>query len=237
MSKQSPLPWMTPAGRDTPARERLSVDAIVDASYVVLNRDGLDKLSMRAVAAELGVAVSSLYTHVANKDELLRHIWIRSFIATAVPEPTADRDEWAARMRQWAHSIRDNLRRHRDLARVSAGQAPFAPDTLPYLEKIIAFFRSVGLPEPIMAAAGDHMSTFIEGFVHEEQVWEERMRGLSEQEREGVGEAVARYFGDLDPDDYPNLAAMGPMLMEHAEKDERFERGVDILIRGLLSYL
>ena len=237
MSKQSPLPWITPAGRETPARERLGVDAIVDAAYVVLNREGHEKLSMRAVAAELGVAVSSLYTHVANKDELIRQIWLRSFLASEVPEPTADPEEWARRLRAWMHAIRDTLREHRDLARVSSGQHPFIPEALPQLERIIAFFRSVGLPEPVIAAAGDHMSTFIEGYVSEEQVWEERMRRLSPEERENVAESVAHYFGDLDPDDYPNLTDLGPTLMVHTEKDERFDRGIEILIRGFMSYL
>src|SRR5688500_706153 len=120
MSKQSPMPWMTPAGKDTPARERLSVDGIVDAAYAVLNRDDHEKLSMRAVAAELGVAVSSLYTHVANQDELLRQIWLRTFLASKVPDPTPDPEEWARRLRAWAHAIRASLLEHRDLARVSA---------------------------------------------------------------------------------------------------------------------
>lgn len=60
---------------DTPARAArgvgLNAQAIVDAAIVVADQDGLDAVSIRRVAALLGVRPMSLYTHIASKDELL----------------------------------------------------------------------------------------------------------------------------------------------------------------------
>lgn len=234
MSKQRPVSWLS-TGNGKPARERLTVPAIVDAAYVVLDRDGFDKLSMRAVASELGVAVSSLYAHVANKDALMHQMWVKSFLASYIPEPTDDRDEWIERLRMWARSTREGLRSHRDLARVSMGQTPFSDESLPLLEKTMAFFRSGGLPEELVMGAGDFMSTFIEGFVYEEQVWEERMNAVGTSERDAMIDEVRVYFEGLDPDLYPNMSRLGPVVMRNMQNDDRFERAIEIFIQGLLA--
>lgn len=49
----------------------LSAQSIVAAAIAVADRDGLDAVSIRRVAALLGVRPMSLYTHIASKDELL----------------------------------------------------------------------------------------------------------------------------------------------------------------------
>ena len=64
----------SPESKPTPARRprgALSREAIVDAAIDVLDRDGLEGLTMRAVADRLGTGAMSLYRHVANRDELL----------------------------------------------------------------------------------------------------------------------------------------------------------------------
>src|SRR5581483_2652572 len=63
-------PWRA-AARPAAVRTPLTRDAIVEAALRVLDRDGVDRLSMRRVAAELGTAAGALYWHVANKEELL----------------------------------------------------------------------------------------------------------------------------------------------------------------------
>lgn len=229
------MTWLPTSATGKPTRERLTVPAIVDAAYVVLDRDGFDRLSMRSVAAELGVAVSSLYAHVANKDALMHRMWVKSFMATYIPEPTQDRDEWIEGLRTWARSARAGLRSHRDLARVSMGQTPFSDETLPVLEKTMAFFRSGGLPDALVMGAGDYMSTFIEGFVYEEQVWEERLNALSEEEATAMADDVREYFEALDPERYPNMSSLGPVIMAAIQNDERFEAAIDIFIKGLLA--
>ncbi|GLZ75822.1 transcriptional regulator [Actinorhabdospora filicis] len=234
MSKQRPMSWLS-TGADKPPRERLSVPTIVEAAYAVLDRDGFDKLSMRAVAAELGVAVSSLYAHVANKDALMHQMWVRSFLDSYIPEPTEDREEWTERLRLWARSTRAGLRSHRDLARVSMGQTPFSDESLPLLERTMAFFRSGGLPEELVMGAGDFMSTFIEGFVYEEQVWEERMNSVSPSERQAMVDEVREYFERLDPELYPNMSRLGPVVMRNMLNDDRFDRAIEIFIQGLLA--
>jgi TetR/AcrR family tetracycline transcriptional repressor len=55
-----------------PVAEPLSKERVLDAAMAIVEADGVAGLSMRALAAKLGVAVTAIYWHVGNKEELLR---------------------------------------------------------------------------------------------------------------------------------------------------------------------
>jgi len=55
----------------TSQRAPLTADRVLQAALALVDRDGVDELSMRKLAKELGFEVMSLYNHVANKDEVL----------------------------------------------------------------------------------------------------------------------------------------------------------------------
>lgn len=107
---------MSSPARTSP-RARLTRHQVLQAALALIDRDGLDGLSMRRLASDLGVEPMSLYNHVASKDDLLAGladlIWAE--IAAAAP-PTTD---WAAWLRAFAHAIRQAVHRH--------------PNTLPVL--------------------------------------------------------------------------------------------------------
>ena len=71
------------SGGREPERDALSLDRIVRAGIEIADRDGLEALSMRRVAAALGAGTMSLYRHVAGKDDLI------DLMAEAVLEETA----------------------------------------------------------------------------------------------------------------------------------------------------
>ncbi|MGH3443629.1 MAG: TetR/AcrR family transcriptional regulator [Nitriliruptorales bacterium] len=101
----------SPIAQTAPARRAaLSRSRVLEAALELVDREGLDALSMRRLAAELGVEAMSLYTHVANKDDLLRGlselVWAE-IVAAAPPE-----DDWPAWLRTLGHAMRDAVRRH-----------------------------------------------------------------------------------------------------------------------------
>lgn len=229
-----PPPWERPAKRtSSPARVPLSRDRIIDAAFTVLDRDGFDRLSMRQVAAELGVAVSALYAHVRDKDELLELMHNRVFADLPIPPP--DPERWIEQVKQYAREIRSRLRSHRDLARISMRQLPFTREMLPTVERFFAILRAGGLPDDLVAAAADMMSTYVEGFCYEETLWFER-KPQGDRFWEGLGEQMRGYFGALPPDRFPNLVAVSGSMFA-MNNEERFERGLDVILRGLATYV
>ncbi|MGW0968806.1 TetR/AcrR family transcriptional regulator [Streptomyces sp. NPDC002516] len=238
-----PSPWERerPArARVAPAREPLSRERVVEAAFVVLDRSGLDKLSMRQVAAELDVAVSALYAYVRSKDDLLELMYTRLFASFTLPEP--DPERWREQVREYARSWRRRLLSHRDMARISMAHVPFTAELLPYVEALLAIFRTAGLPDRIAAEAGDLISTYIDGFVLEEGMWQDRAAqqsgggSLARPDWREMADEMQNYFASLPEKDFPHLRALsGSMVTESS--DERFDIGLEIILRGLASYL
>ncbi|WP_433243982.1 TetR/AcrR family transcriptional regulator [Streptosporangium sp. CA-135522] len=233
MSDELPaLPWERSRRRTPSTRIPLTRGRIVDAAYTVLDREGYDKLSMRQVAAELGVAVSALYAHVSGKDELFELMYIRMFEGWELPDP--DPGRWREQIMDFARKSRARLLEHRDMARISMGVLPFNPEVLPQVDRILAIFRAAGLPSRVAGAAGDVISTFIEGFAYEESMWDDRRRESQEGTWKDLQTAMTRYFKDLPPDRFPNLVALSDFLVDRSN-DDRFELGMEIIVRGLAS--
>ncbi|TVZ79725.1 TetR/AcrR family transcriptional regulator [Streptomyces sp. BK340] len=239
-----PSPWereRPTRTRVAPARAPLSRERVVEAAFTVLDRQGLDGLSMRQVAAELGVTVSALYAHVRSKDDLLELMYARLFDGFEMPEP--DPERWQEQVRDYARSGRRRLRSHRDMARISMAHVPFTAELLPHVEALLAVFRTAGLPDRIAAEAGDLISTYIDGFVLEEGMWQDRAdqhggdgSSLARPDWREMAEEMRNYFSALPEEDFPHLRALSGLMVSDSS-DERFDIGVEIILRGLASYL
>jgi TetR/AcrR family tetracycline transcriptional repressor len=85
----------------------ISRDQIIDAAATLVSNEGDDSLSIRRLAADLGVAPMSLYRHVSGKDDLLEALVDRLLAATW--EPAAPRDDWRAWITEAAERLRSLL--------------------------------------------------------------------------------------------------------------------------------
>src|SRR5690606_29123953 len=158
--------------------------------FTVLDRVGFDRLSMRQVAAELDVAVSALYAHVRDKDELLELMYNRAFAGLRVPDP--DPVRWIEQNKEYARQVRARLRSHRDLARISMRHLPFTREMLPVVERDFALMSAGGLFDHLVTAAADMRSTCVEGFANEESLWFEQ-KAENDEFREGIGAQMRDY--------------------------------------------
>ncbi|MEW9534070.1 TetR/AcrR family transcriptional regulator [Microbispora sp. NPDC049125] len=233
-------PWERPRKRPAPARVPLTRERIIDAAFAVLDREGYDKMSMRQVAAELGVAVSALYAHVSAKDELLQLMYNRMLRSVELPDP--DPENWQEQIKEFARDGRTRMLSHRDMARISMEQTPFTPELLPHIEKLLAIFRQAGLPDRVAAIAGDILSTFMDGFILQESIWQGRR--VEAGESGGTGDKgwpemraeIQKYFAALPADRFPNMVALADLMVDESN-DYRFDLGLDIILRGLASYI
>src|SRR5678816_2585028 len=90
-------------------RKPLSRERVLRAAIELADADGIEALSMRKLARELGVEAMSLYNHVANKDAILDGI---VEVVAAEAEFPADETEWKSAIRQSAIATRDMFVRH-----------------------------------------------------------------------------------------------------------------------------
>lgn len=199
-------------------------EALAAASLDVLRRDGLDALSMRKVAAELGVRAASLYWHVQDKEELLDLVadsllWDARKITT--------KGAWDVDLREMAVVYRCHLQANRDAARVMAGRVP-GPNLLYVLDTMLGWLRAAGFSAADAARATRMMATYVQGFVLQEQLPVSAL-GASPA---GAVAATSAAFRSAPADQYPNVAAMADAIVGD-DMDGMFLFGVDRIIDGL----
>lgn len=149
---------------------KLNRDLIARAGLRLLDHAGIDGITLRALATELGVQAPTLYWHVKSKQDIFKAM------ATAISQDAAaatlDTDpgaSWQERLRNWAHALRTNLLAYRDGGRVFAGT--FAPDptTFTVTESVLGAWQDAGLSVEESAQRMVLLRHFIVGFCIEEQ--------------------------------------------------------------------
>lgn len=231
-----PPPWRTRSrGRAAPAREPLSQDAIVAAALALLGREGLEALSMRRVAAELGTGPASLYVHVANKDELLELMLDRVVGLVELPEP--DPERWTEQVREISVAMFHRLSEHQAVAGVGLAQVPTGPNSLRLIERLLAVILAGGVPIQDAALFTDRLSLYITGDVYEGSLYEAKQRASGLDIPEFVEQTfgqVRSYLESLPAETFPVLSGNASALVDPSS-EQRFLFGLDLLIAGLAA--
>ena len=217
--------WHTRDESDRGERRPLTRKAIVDAALALLDRDGLSGLSMRKLAQELDAGAASLYWHVGDKEELLSLLLDRIVGESKIPAP--DPANWQEQVKEMGRETRRLLQRHRDAAQISMGRIPAGPESLPVLERYLAVLAAAGLPPRVIAYAADMFALYVGGFAFEESL---RVPPLGDASASTA--QLADYYRSLPPDAFPTLVGLADDLTS-GDADERFEFGLELLVRGL----
>jgi AcrR family transcriptional regulator len=225
-------PWQA-APRQRSARAPLSREAIVDAAFRVLDREGGAGLTMRRVADELGTGAASLYWHVASKDALVDLLIDRAAGEVPLPEPEPHR--WQEQLRDWLLEVRRVFHRHPGIAVLTLGRVPTGPNVVRWAEWTLALLRGAGIPDRIATYAGDLLGLYLGA-----TGYEATLPPMQSPNGEPVPPEVAvrmlhDYFASLPADQFPNLVATVDVMFSGGS-EERFELGLDVILRGLASY-
>jgi AcrR family transcriptional regulator len=176
------------------------------AALMLIDRDGLEALSMRKLGAELGVEAASLYHHVESKAALLDGVLASVWLA---PSPHVGEGGWKRRLRDLAHRLWTICRDHPNLAPVLAMRGPSGGAYSELADAAVRAMREAEF-EPIEAArALDAVQGYALGV------------GLGFR---GKASFPAARFPDL---------ASAVIASEMASGDESFAWGLEAVIRGV----
>ena len=148
-------------------RPALDRTAIVEAALKLLDEVGLDQLSTRRLAAELGVKGPSLYWHFKNMAEL-RDLMADKLLTDALPAPDAF-DDWRTWLAEGARSTRRAALSRRDGARILAGGRPTEARRANRFAPNIARLQREGFSENDARACFMVLARFAMGFALAEQ--------------------------------------------------------------------
>jgi AcrR family transcriptional regulator len=200
----------------------------VAAALKVIGTDGGDALTMRRVADQIGVSASALYGYVANKEELVQLV-LEQIIAE-IPVPEATSGTWQDAMRGFAREMLGMFRRHPGVAGLTLGRVPFGPSLLAGAEFMVGTLRSAGLPDLVAAFAGDLAALYVGAYAYEQEV---APAGAAQEE---MAAQAGAWLASLPAGQFPNLVAVAAKMVAGGG-DDRFEWGLDVIVRGLGTYL
>lgn len=217
--------------RDTSRRRsRLPLDRarVVRAALDLLDEVGLEGLTMRRLAAQLGVKAASLYRHVRDKEELV--VLVADEIAGEIPT-VGESSNWQDRFLAMARSHRRGLLRHRDGARILANTAPIGPRRLRHIEASLCILLDAGLKEDEAARTAHHLNNFVTEFAADEERLDAAAKSQGVPRRKLLREA-RQHFLALPKDEYPALTRLADRLTDD-DFDGLFEFGLRVWLLGL----
>lgn len=201
----------------TESRAPLSKEAIVDAAIRIADRDGLAKLSMRKIAADLGFEAMSLYTHVRNKAVLLTEMVEHCVEQLDMPE-IDDAFEWRVALRAHALDLKGLFERHPWSVELWVGSIP-GPRRFDLMEWQLAAFAASGLGEHDAHRAYHALFNHTVGFMLQRRA----------MTYAGDDAAVAKMISTLDPDRHAHVLHH---VDQHRSGDvgDSFEHTLDLLL-------
>jgi DNA-binding transcriptional regulator YhcF (GntR family) len=222
------IPRAPARAAEAPGRD-LAAGRIVRAAIELADADGLAALSMRRVAAALGVATMSLYRHVPTKEELV--VLMADAAFAELPPPARRVGDWRAQLDQCARLQWQTYRRHRWLAQVISMTRPQAlPNGMAYTEWVLGALDRFGLDSTTMLHAAVNLFAYVRGVALslEDQARDEQDSGLTDEEwMETQDGEIARVAAGR----YPHLVdlAANPVDMD---LESLFDFGLHRLLDG-----
>jgi AcrR family transcriptional regulator len=211
----------------------LSRKRVLRAAVGLADRDGLDALTMRRLAQEVGAEAMSLYHHVANKDAVLDGIVevILEEIMAAVDEVAAPAADWQAALRARILAAREVLLRHRWAPRVFETRTTTSPVVIDYLDHVVAVLRAGGFSFELAHRALHVLGSRALGFTQE----------LFEPVGAQTANAEAAAMMEQMADRYPNIVGMLADGVHHnpdgtlgfCDDQFEFEFALDLILEGL----
>jgi AcrR family transcriptional regulator len=211
-----------------PGKPPLTRDQIVAAAIGIADEQDLDAVSIRRIAAKLGVGATSLYWHIKSKDELFELMYDSVFAADMLPEPTGD---WRADLRALALMTRAEHTRHRWVILLGI-QPSIGPGLLRYSAFVDAVLDPVGLDRQTKTDVMAILNNYISGFAHRETAWA-RLRERAGLTGEQWQERLDRYLEQARATDQEIAAMIESRL--HLTSQDHFEAGLDCVLDGIAS--
>ncbi|MGW7404152.1 TetR/AcrR family transcriptional regulator [Streptomyces sp. NPDC054833] len=211
--------------RDRTPRIPLSRQRVLHAAIALADQSGLDALTMRKLGEAVGVEAMSLYTHVANKEDLLDGMIDLVFSEIDLP---SDEDDWKTAMRQRAISVRQVLSRHRWAIGLMESRTSPGPASLRHHDAVLGCLRRAGFSVALTAHAYSALDSYIYGFTLQE-------RSLPFDTPDQTAQLAQSILSQAAADQYPHLAELTAehVLRPGYDYSDEFAFGLDLILDGL----
>jgi len=211
----------------TEPRAPLNLERVIAAAVELADREGVEGLSMRRLAAELGVVPMALYKHVANKDELLDGMI--DVVVAEIDPPRTDTD-WKTAVRERILSARRMLLRHPWASRVMESRTRPTMTVMAYMDSMIGMFIaggfSIDLIHHVMHAMGSRLMGFTQEMFNDHSDEEQPFQPEMLEQLQTVFPSIYELYLTVNHEDE---SIVGPGCDDQFE----FEFALDLMLDGI----
>jgi len=219
--------WFGAPIADEDRRPQLTRERVVAEALAVIAKEGVQALTMRTLAARLGVVPGALYHHVRNKEQL--QDLVLDGVLAEVDFHLDHTQPWTEQITALAQRLRAVLEQHPGVAALLKTRDPLGPHSLALAEAFLLPLQAAGFGDREAGLAFFLVVDYTVGFAVSSprtSVNEQRVRDAT------IRTQLHEFFRSLPPERFPALVALG----EHVwldNRDERFTAGLDVLVDGL----
>jgi AcrR family transcriptional regulator len=224
---ETPALWFNPPDEGPGGRRALTRERVVAEALAMIAADGAQSLSMRALAARLGVVPGALYRHVRGKEQL--YALVLDAVLREVDCRAGPATPWAAQAAALARRLRAVLENHPGVAALLKTRDPLSPTSLELAEAFLAPLLAAGLSGREAALAFRLIYDYTLGLADPASPAEQRLRDTATREQ------LHAFFRSLPADRFPALAAYGVHAWD-GDRDQRFSAGLETLLRGIEAH-
>lgn len=216
-----------PTGRRGPKPGR-TIQEIGAAGVAVADRDGLDGVSMKSVAAQLGMTPMSLYRYVDSKEQLLEVMLDAAYGPADLSLVSSG--PWRVRLTRWASALADTLVRHPWITATPMTSPPLSPNIIGWTEVGARSFEGLAVtPQQKMSSL-----LVVDGFVRSHVAMSVTM-GLVRPEAPPPNTYATILPTLLDPGRFPALTEAAPSMTD--DDDDFYEGeltfGLGVILDGI----
>jgi AcrR family transcriptional regulator len=229
--------------QDRPGRSGLTVRAIVDTAIALADSEGIDAVSMRAIAERLGAGTMSLYTHIPGKPALIELMidTVSGRVYSNAGEPSSQGGDWRAALRFIARRNWDLYLRHPWLLQVLGGRPVLGPNVNRKYEAELRPLDGIGLTDIEMDSVLTLVLLHVEGLAR----WQVSLQTIRQQS----GESDVEWWSNLepalavlmDPSGFPIGSRVGRSAGEHhqsvGDPAHDLEFGLTLILDGVASLI
>lgn len=200
-------------------REPLSRARVLQTALALIDREGLDALSMRRVGEELGVEAMSLYNHVPNKAALLDGVFEQ--VLSELPPTRPSRSPKLALQRR-ALELRSVLRAHPRVLPLFATRSAVTPTSFEHVESVLQTLHALGFSTERALSALNVLVAYVVG------------HSIASYATEPPDQRSAADYARLDPEKFPRVSEAARYLPTR-DAEREFEFGLDALVEGIAA--
>lgn len=209
----------------------LTRESVISQGLAIGDVEGLEAVSLRRIAAELGVTPMALYRYVRNKEDLLDEMLEAVWAEVELPDPNTG--DWWDSLAELARSVRQTFLSHPAAAAIAATRPAGGGNIVRIIEAILALLARADFnTQDAVRVYLPFARALLALIVFEASLLPE----LSEHERRQRALRTRFELESLPAADFPHVIEAAPQLATPYDPERVFEQGLDFLRAGIEAH-